>query len=457
MSAPTQPSRLTFAYAAIPIHPTEHRALVLPTASGWALPRWSRDDGTWIDWQTVDGVNRALRNHFGLATTTLRCVSTRHDPQTKHTANTYAVELRDADQALPAGHRWLGSADLAEATFAHPDDRALLADWFAGRLGELDGPPWFKRGRAVEACNWITTQVAHLGRTLTAPIEQVRSWERSSIWRAPTDCGTLYFKAVPPIFAHELTLPPALNAWRPGSDTEILARDTMRCWMLLADLGDSILFRARDFATWEAVLRAYAEIQIACIAHRDDLLALGCPLRPLADLPASLDALLADEAAFLPGDDDGMTPEQVARLRTLAPSLMAACAELSALGIPETLEHGDLWGTNIFLSDDSGSTFRFHDWSDSSLSHPFFSLLLTLHDVELAFPDTPDARDRLRDAYLAPWSTIAPPDRLRRAFTLAQRLAPLDHALLYHRRILPAMRAKWEMALMLPYFAGMLE
>jgi hypothetical protein len=135
-----------------------------------------------------------------------------------------------------------------------------------------------------------------------------------------------------------------------------------------------------------------------------------------------------------------MTAAQIARLRAIAPDLHAACAELAALGIPETLEHGDLWGTNIFLADDSGSTFRFHDWSDSSLSHPFFSLLLTLHDVELAFPDMPDARDRLRDA-----------------FAMAQRLAPLDHALLYHRRILPAMRAKWEMALMLPYFAGMLE
>ncbi len=259
-----------------------------------------------------------------------------------------------------------------------------------------------------------------------------------------TPAGALYFKVVPPIFAHEVALPSALNGWRSGSATAVLAHDAARGWMLMADLGERDLFGVRDLARWEAALRAYAELQIACIARRDELRALGCPQRPLANLPAGLDALLADEAAFLLGEAEGLTAAQLARLRDLAPALKAACAELAAFGLPETLDHGDLWGSSIFLAGESaigGVGFRFHDWSDSALAHPFFGPLLTLLDADLAFPDLPEARVRLRDAYLAPWAVFAPSRaRLRVAFDLAQRLAPLDHALLYHRRILPAMR-----------------
>jgi hypothetical protein len=453
MSAPTGSARQTFAYAALLIHPTENCVLVLPSANSWGLPRWTLDDGTWPFWQTVDGVNRALDDSFGIATTTLRCLKSTYDSQKTVIENTYAVELREADRALPAGHRWLGPGELDAATFAHPDDRALLTDWFAGRLGDLGGPPWFRPGWAAEAPDWIAMRVAQLGRTMDAPVEQMRSWERGSTWRIRTDAGTLYFKAVPPVFAHEVALPPMLNAWRPGCATEVLARDEARGWMLMANLGDRDLSGVRDIATWEAAMRSYAELQIACIARRDELLAIGCPRHPLANLPAGLDALLADETAFLPGQEGGLTAVQIASLRTLAPELKAACAELAELGLPETLDHGDLWGGNIFLADDHGDGFRFHDWSDSAVTHPFFGPPLILIDSGI---DAPDARDRLRDAYLTPWEAVAPTDRLLRAYALAQQLAPLEYALLYHRRILPAMRAKREMERMLPYYVRML-
>ena len=40
-------------------------------------------------------------------------------------------------------------------------------------------------------------------------------------------------------------------------------------------------------------------------------------------------------------------------------------------------------------------------------------------------------RDRLRDAYLAEWSRFEPPDRLRRAWELAEPLGALHHAVSY--------------------------
>ena len=454
MDAPSQP---TFAYAAIVTHAQAPRCLLLADPEGWVLPRWTLADGTRPYWQTVEGVNRALREHFGLATVTLRCLRTHYDPQTMHLENSYVVELGDSSPLPAAGYRWVGPDEVTRANLTRSEDRALLADWFSGHLGGSAGPPWFQPGWATAALAWIETQVGQLGFLATAPPEQLRSWERGSLWRIPTATGMRYFKAVPPVFAHEVALPPALNAWRPGSATDVLARDESRGWMLLDDLGDRDLFGVRQLPVWAAALRAYAELQVACVPRRDELLALGCPHRPLADLPAGLDALLADEAALLSSGEGDLTPAQVARLRALAPALRADCAALAVFGLPDSIDHGDLWGSNIFLDPRGSDGCRFHDWSDSSLTHPFFGPLLTLLDAEIAFPDLPDTRDRLRDAYLIPWQAYAPLDHLRAAFALAQRLAPLDHALLYHRRILPTMHAKWEMAEMLPYFAGLVE
>jgi hypothetical protein len=58
--------------------------------------------------------------------------------------------------------------------------------------------------------------------------------------------------------------------------------------------------------------------------------------------------------------------------------------------------------------------------------------------------DDPTIEDRLRDAYLARWATVAPPDELLHLFDLGRRLAPLHYALMYHADILPTMSAPWE-------------
>lgn len=102
------------------------------------------------------------------------------------------------------------------------------------------------------------------------------------------------------------------------------------------------------------------------------------------------------------------------------------------------------------------SGYGFLDWSDSSIAHPFFSLLLFLVEVEDYFPKEPGVRDRLRDAYLEPWTIFAPHARLVEAFELAQPLAALHHALAYHQVVLPNMELRWEMELMLPFYLKML-
>lgn len=267
--------------------------------------------------------------------------------------------------------------------------------------------------------------------------------------RVRTADGWVYLKAVPAIFAHEPPLTAALAEVSPDALPTVLARDDARRWLLLADFGGVGLDRVRDAGRWAAALRDLAALQVACLPRAAALRACGCPARPVRALPAGLAALLDDPAALLLDAPGGLTGAEVAALRASAPSLASCCAALARAAVPETLEHGDCWAGNVAATADG---YRYFDWSDSALSHPFFSPALFLADAARSFPGDPGVAARLRDAYLAPWADYAPRDELARVFALAQRVAPLHHAVAYHRDILPGIGARWEMARMVPFY-----
>jgi hypothetical protein len=103
------------------------------------------------------------------------------------------------------------------------------------------------------------------------------------------------------------------------------------------------------------------------------------------------------------------------------------CAELARYRVPMTLEHGDLHPWNIAVRD---GAWIVYDWSDSCLSHPFFSMVTMLGRTG-SIADCPDADGRLRDAYLQEWTAFEPMERLREAFDLAQSLGLVHQALGY--------------------------
>lgn len=438
-------------YAIIP-HPTAPHILMFPSATGWRLPHFERAERRF--WQEVGHVNQILRDHLGIAVTVLRCVLIDYRPATEHVVKIYAMENHSPDWTPPDG-RWVGRAELADLELAEPDHRTVIADWFAwsDAMETPLRPPWFAPGWFAAATDWIAAQLQRLGIAATGPVEQVRSWQRSAILRVATTAGHCYFKAVPPMFAHEPRLTAELAARNPQHFPAVLALDPARRWMLMQDVGGATLDQVREVERWEAALRDFARLQIAWVGQEERLIGLGCPDRRLARLAGQIDRLFADTAAMLPGRPAGLSAAEIDRLRGLAPRLRAMCSDLAGYNLPSSLEHGDFWAGQIVVN---GDRSIFIDWSDSSLAHPFFSMLFFLVEIEDFFPRAPDVRTRLRDAYLQPWVRYAPMDRLVEAFELSQPLAALHHALIYHELVLPNMEIKWEMELMLPFYLKML-
>jgi hypothetical protein len=282
-------------------------------------------------------------------------------------------------------------------------------------------PDWLESVHA-----WIRSQLERLGLEPAGEIEQphVRPW--STVLRVPTDDGDVWFKANMPTQAFEVAVVETLAARRPDLVPTLLATDLQRGWMLQGDGGTrlrEILEETGDFDVWIEILPLYAELQMDVAADRDRLLAAGVPDRLLASLPGQFEEVLADAEAL-----ETLTQDERRRLASLAPRIEAECRELADYGLPETIQHDDLHDGQVFVRD---GRFLFFDWGDACVSHPFYTLVVTLavlaYRLELDH-DAPEL-DRFRDAYLEPWTRFRPLRELEQAYPFAYRLGVLCRGL----------------------------
>ena len=273
-------------------------------------------------------------------------------------------------------------------------------------------PAWLDEAHA-----WIDRELRRLDLVATGAIAQphVRPW--ATALRVPVADGDLWFKATIPLHTYEAGATAILGRRFPQRIPELCAVDLERGWLLMRDAGAplrDVLARERDLARWLEVLPLYAELQIDATGDRDELLAAGVPDRRLTGLHSRYERLL-DEVRGLTGD------EQVL-LRSLQPRVREMCEELAAYAIPETIQHNDFHDGQVFLQQGG---YVFSDWGESCVSHPLFTMAVTLEgniawgldDIEGSVELAP-----FRDAYLEPFSRYATGSELRSALAIALRL-----------------------------------
>jgi hypothetical protein len=260
-------------------------------------------------------------------------------------------------------------------------------------MQQWEDPAW-----VATAHGWIADRLGELGLTRTAEIEQphVRDW--ATAMRVPTDAGDLWFKANAEVLAFEAGLVALLAERRPDVVPPLLAADPASGWMLMSDAGTRLRTVEPEepwLDAWRHVLPQYAELQIALTDDVETMLALGVPDLRLATLPERYEQLL-----------DEVDAER--RFRDAVPHVVDLRDRVAAYGIGETLQHDDLHDGQIFVRDGRP---RVLDWGDACVSHPFFTLSVSLegilqwglYDVEGAVDVAP-----YRDSYLAPFAAAYP-------------------------------------------------
>lgn len=316
-------------------------------------------------------------------------------------------------------------------------------------------PGWATEQWRDEALAWVGDALSEHGRRVTGPVEpRVRPW--SLVWRVPTDTGPVWFKANNPGTRYEAALLAELPRLAPGTVLDPLAVDVARGWSLLPDGGPSlrdVLAGEPDLAHWERVLPAYAALQVAVAPQVVRLLAAGVPDQRPDRMPELLDRLLGDEEALRLGEPDGLSPELHERLRAYQPEFAAICRRLDDFGIPSSVQHDDLHDGNVFVT---GAGYRFFDWGDASVAHPFSTLLVTLRSV--AYGAKLEAGDpalhRLRDAYLEAWTDRYDRATLREAAGLAMTVATVSRSLSWRRALASLDPARAEYAEAVPGWLG---
>ena len=263
--------------------------------------------------------------------------------------------------------------------------------------------------------DWIREHVEPAG---AIEITHERPW--ATVLRVPVAGGVAWFKACAPVQAFEPRLTAELFARWPDHVAEVLGHDEERAWLLLADAGTPLGVYGNPPEAWLAALPSYAELQRGEAAHAHEHLAHGVPDLRVATLAGRYEDLLRHD---LPLDDD-----EVDRLRRFAPRFAELCEELAAHDLPETVQHDDLHMANVYAA---GERLRFLDWGDSSIAHPFASLVVTFRFLEErnGLPPGDPWFARLRDAYLEPWG-----EGLADTFALALRVGTFAHTFAWARQ-----------------------
>jgi hypothetical protein len=252
-----------------------------------------------------------------------------------------------------------------------------------------EDPAWLESART-----WTEAQLARLGMRRTGDFEQphVRPW--STVMRIPTDAGDVWFKANDDTLRHEERVTTLLSARMPELVPPLLAGDPETGWMLMTDAGEklrTVVPRERSLGRWLDVLPRYGTLQMAAVDDVDALLDAGVPDMRLAVLPAKYERLVG-------------TVDVEQRFRDAVPHVADLCERLAAFGLDETVQHDDLHDAQVFVRDGSHLVL---DWGDACVSHPFFTLSVTLEGLlAWGLDDEEDSEDTApyRDAYLAPFA-----------------------------------------------------
>lgn len=199
----------------------------------------------------------------------------------------------------------------------------------------------------------------------------------------------------------------ALARRRPDLLPEVVAAEGTR--LLTRDAGSRLrtyLDAGRPAPSWEELLADQGELQLTLAGAADEALAL----RVLDARPGHLEGL----SAHLSGH---------ARRRD---AIGRAVDGLGA-AVPSSVVHTEAHDGNLFIA--ANGHVRLLDWAEAVVSHPFVGMVLPLR---FAVERTGGSPERFRDAYLEPFTSLAPIGELRDAFAHGYLLGTLVRALTWH-------------------------
>jgi hypothetical protein len=317
----------------------------------------------------------------------------------------------------PARGDWTPPAGLAFASIPPTSGNVPWpieprADELLAELRDNAPPPelrprWMRRGWFDRASRWMRAATTEAGRPLTGDPRPFFLRGISALLRAPTDGPDLFLKAVFAPFHAEPVLTRLLADRFPESVPTVVAVEPDEGWLIVEDIGSAWVGDVPEVERPAALgrgARALVTIQRAIAPDGGairTLLDAGAPHRPLSDLEASVAAAIGPDGFGV--GDGGVQPERAQRV---AEAIAAAVSRVEAVGLPESVVHGDFHSGNAALVDDR---IVIIDWSDAAISNPAIDLV-----TWIAWSgDRQNEVDAATDAWVDAWSGAVDGNALR--------------------------------------------
>lgn len=219
------------------------------------------------------------------------------------------------------------------------------------------------------AINTLESQ-GHVIQNKTPEIIQQTPW--SDVCRFLTNQGYCYLKKTPAALSQESAIIHVLHEQFHAHVPQIIAEDPEQYCFLMHDAGIPLREFFKQGFQPDLLIQAvqhYTAIQLMTANKLSLFLEKGALDWRLEKLPTLYQQLIEQEALLI---EDGLTPEEVKKLRGLSSKLSLLCEQLSHYNIPETFGHCDFHDNNILINTETHQTTLI-DLGEVAITHPFFS------------------------------------------------------------------------------------
>jgi hypothetical protein len=268
-------------------------------------------------------------------------------------------------------------------------------------------------------CNYLSSH----GYTLTSSVpENVQSTPWSYVIRFVTSDGYIYLKHTPSLLALEANIIRMLHDQYHACVPEVIAHNTELNCFLMKDAGRPLremLIKQFDADLFCKAIDQFTFLQLSVADHVNNFIDMGVPDWRLNKLPELFGQLLTHKDLLI---EDGLSEKEISELELLIPTVTHLCSELSGYSIKQTIVQPDFNDNNTLI--DASQNITIIDLGEIVISHPFFSLLNGLQQMEKHHALTDDTDDYLKiwDACLNNYMAFESRENLLNAFTLARPL-----------------------------------
>jgi len=282
------------------------------------------------------------------------------------------------------------------------------------------------------ACEYLSSHGYILKNNLP---EKIQDTPWSFVARFETSQSYVYLKHTPHLLALESNILQMLRGEFHAPVAEVIAHNDKLDCFLMKDAGKPLRGMLKKQFNAELFCKAidqFTSMQLSVADHVNKLIDIGVPDWRLNKLPDLFAQLLTEKDLLI---EDGLLENEITELEKLIPKVAELCNELSAYSIKQSIVQPDFNDNNTLIDEFQNITII--DLGEIVISHPFFSLLNGLLQMEKHHALTEDGKDylKIRDACLNNYMAFESRENLLIALNLARPLWFVYGALAGHRLI----------------------